>query len=220
MLWGWIFNGVRTALSRQTPLLYFPVMQFVPSNLYHVYNRGNNRQPIFFCRDNYLYFLTKVKKYIYPNCDILAWCLMPNHFHFLVQANAASVKNIKETPIKINALTEGIRLLLSSYTLGINTQQNRTGNLFQQKTKSKCVTEERNDYSYTAFKYIHQNPLSANLVTKLEDWEFSSFLDYAGLRDGKLCNINLAIQLMEIKKETFLIDSYKELPDDLLKKIF
>lgn len=82
-------------------------MRFEAANLYHIYNRGNNRQTIFFSRENYLYFLTKVKKYIYPNADILAWCLMPNHFHFLLYANAASEKIVKETPIPINALTEG-----------------------------------------------------------------------------------------------------------------
>lgn len=195
-------------------------MQFEASNLYHIYNRGNNKQPIFFNRDNYLYFLTKVKRYIVPACDILAWCLMPNHFHFLIHANTDTEKIIKETPLKINALTEGIRLLLSSYTQGINKQNNSTGNLFQQKTKFKCVSEGDINYGYTVFNYTHQNPLRANLVTQLEDWEFSSFADYAGLRNGKLCNIEMATQLFDLNKDSFLKDSYKELPDELLQKIF
>ncbi|MGG9961562.1 transposase [Ferruginibacter sp. SUN106] len=195
-------------------------MQFEVSNLYHIYNRGNNKQPIFFNRDNYLYFLTKVKKHIQPNCDILAWCLMPNHFHFLLHANIATVKIVKENPIEINALTEGIRLLLSSYTQGINKQNNTTGNLFQQKTKSKCITDGDKNYGYTTFQYTHQNPFKANLVRRLEDWEFSSFADYAGLRNGRLCNKALAFSLFAINEKTFLSDSYKELPDDLLKKIF
>jgi putative transposase len=195
-------------------------MQFESSNLYHIYNRGNNRQPIFFNRNNYLYFLTKVKKYIAPNCDILAWCLMPNHFHFLIYANNNTEKIIKETPLKINALTEGIRLLLSSYTQGINKQNNSIGNLFQQKTKFKCITDGDTSYGYTTFQYTHQNPLKAKLVTKLEDWKFSSFADYAGLRNGNLCNKELATLLFGLNTEKFLIDSYKELPDDLLRKIF
>lgn len=195
-------------------------MQFEQSNLYHIYNRGNDKQPIFFNRNNYLYFLNKVKKYIYPNCDILSWCLMPNHFHFLIHANENTVKSIKETPLQINALTEGFRLLLSSYTQGINKQNDRTGNLFQQKTKCKCVTDGDKNYGYTVFQYTHQNPFKANLVTRLEDWEFSSFADYAGLRDGKLCNIELAKMLFELNMERFLTDSYNELPDDLLRKIF
>ena len=211
-------NKRLTAKSRHDAKIN--IMQFEASNLYHIYNRGNNKQPIFFNRDNYLYFLTKVKRYIVPACDILAWCLMPNHFHFLIHANTDTEKIIKETPLKINALTEGIRLLLSSYTQGINKQNNSTGNLFQQKTKFKYVSEGDINYGYTVFNYTHQNPLRANLVTQLEDWEFSSFADYAGLRNGKLCNIEMATQLFDLNKDSFLKDSYKELPDELLQKIF
>ncbi len=145
---------------------------------------------------------------------------MPNHFHFLIHANNESVKAVKEIPIQINALTEGFRLLLSSYAQGINRQNNSTGNLFQQKTKFKCITNGDINYGYTAFQYIHQNPLKAKLVAKLEDWEFSSFVDYTGLRNGNLCNKQLAYSLFGINDQSFLADSYKELPDDLLQKIF
>jgi len=48
-------------------------MQFEKGHLYHIYNQGNNRQKIFFNRENYLYFLRKVKIYITPYADILAW---------------------------------------------------------------------------------------------------------------------------------------------------
>jgi len=145
---------------------------------------------------------------------------MPNHFHFLIHANNNTVKIIKESPLKINALTEGFRLLLSSYTQGINIQQNRTGNLFQQKTKVKCVSEGDEHYGYTTFQYIHQNPYKAKLVTKIEDWEFSSFVDYAGLRNGKICNIELGTLLFDLSKNNFLQDRYKELPEEVLKKLF
>lgn len=145
---------------------------------------------------------------------------MPNHFHFLIHASNETVKLVKETPIKINALTEGFRLLLSSYSQGINIQEKRTGNLFQQKTKSKCITEGSDNYGYTAFRYIHQNSFNAKLVSKLEDWEFSSFLDYAGLRNGRLCNKELAVSLLGINMETFLKDSYNELPENIVQKIF
>ena len=78
----------------------------------------------------------------------------------------------------------------------------------------------RSKLCYTTFQYTHQNPLKANLITRLEDWEFSSFADYAGLRNGKLCNKDLAFSLFDLHNDSFLADSYKELPDDLLKKIF
>jgi putative transposase len=195
-------------------------MLFEESNLYHIYNRGNNKQTIFFSRDNYLYFLDKVNKYIYPSCDILSWCLMPNHFHFLIHANPVTCEIVKQAPLRINKLTEGIRLLLSSYTQGINVQLNRTGNLFQQKTRSKCVLDGDDKYGYTTFHYIHQNPFKAKLVSRMEDWEFSSFPDYAGLRNGMLCNKELAIAMLELNMHNFLQDSYSLLPEDNLKKIF
>ena len=66
-------------------------MQFESNHIYHIYNRGNNSQRIFFNRDNYLFFLKKVKRYIYPYADILAWCLMPNHFHLMVYVNRVSI---------------------------------------------------------------------------------------------------------------------------------
>ena len=195
-------------------------MNFEAYNLYHIYNRGNNKQIIFFNRNNYLYFLEKMQKYIYPACDILNWCLMPTHFHLLIHANENTIQHIKETPIKINKLTEAIRLLLSSYTQGINIQEKRTGNLFQQKTKSKCITAGSDDYGYTAFNYIHQNPYNAKLVSRLEEWEFSSFQDYAGLRNGKLCNKELAYSLLGINSETFFTDAYISIPLPHIQNIF
>jgi putative transposase len=81
-------------------------MYFEENNLYHIYNRGNNKQTIFFTRENYLYFLNKIKKYISPHCNIIAWCLMPNHFHFLIQGTEDTTKIVKQKPIEINALTK------------------------------------------------------------------------------------------------------------------
>jgi putative transposase len=55
-------------------------MTIEPHQLYHVYNRGNNKQKIFFEKENALDFLRRIRKYLSPNCEILAYCLMPNHF--------------------------------------------------------------------------------------------------------------------------------------------
>ena len=62
-------------------------MQFEKDHLYHIYNQGNNRRKVFYNRENYLFFLTKMKRYILPYANILAWCLMPNHFHLMVLVN-------------------------------------------------------------------------------------------------------------------------------------
>ncbi|MCX6198693.1 MAG: transposase [Bacteroidetes bacterium] len=195
-------------------------MQFNSGEIYHIYNRGNNKQTIFFKDENYFYFLEKIRKYIYPNCDILAWCLMPNHFHFLIHANDKSCELIKERPLPVSNLVEGFRLALSSYSKAINVQEHRTGNLFQQKTKSKSVYTDKEDYSLTTFHYIHQNPVKAGLVEKLEDWEFSSFKDYAELRKGKLCNKQMAIDKLELQMGKFIENSYLALDEKLVSKIY
>ncbi len=63
------------------------IMHFENGYIYHIYNQGNNSHKIFFNNENYLYFLRKIKIYIVSHADILAWCLMPNHFHMMVLVN-------------------------------------------------------------------------------------------------------------------------------------
>ena len=56
-------------------------MKFEAEQIYHLYNRGNNSQKIFFDHENYIFFLQKIRTHLTPVADILAYCLMPNHFH-------------------------------------------------------------------------------------------------------------------------------------------
>jgi REP element-mobilizing transposase RayT len=116
-------------------------MEFFENELYRIYNRGNNRQPIFFKPDNYLYFLKKVRKFILPQCDILAYCLMPNHFHFLISADSRTVATKLIGDQRRNILSEGVRNLLQTYTKAIHKQNDTTGSLFQQNTKAKYLSK-------------------------------------------------------------------------------
>jgi REP element-mobilizing transposase RayT len=186
--------------------------------IYHIYNRGNNQQPIFFSDDNYIYFLNKCHRYLKPLADILAWCLMPNHFHFLTEVTETSLEPVKSGGIIMPAITNGFRLLESSYAKGVNKQLSRSGNLFQQKTKAK-FTNEAKDYSRTAFHYIHQNPVKSGLVKRLEEWHYSSYLDYAGLRNGTLCNREKAGELFSLNEIDLYTETMKTIEDDLLKNI-
>jgi len=181
--------------------------------LYHLYNKGNNGQKIFFKRDNYIFFLQKVRKHLYPYCDILAYCLMPNHFHFLILANAESEKIKKFGNKDANIFSENLRIMLSSYTRAINKQENRTGSLFQQHSKIKPLNDIyygrisnplRNiSYANYCFHYIHNNPVQANLVISKENWEFSSYKDYYGLRNGSLVNKELALKTICLEDELY-----------------
>jgi putative transposase len=195
-------------------------MNFQPDTIYHIYNRGNQQQTIFFRRENYIYFLEKIRKYILPNCNMLCWCLMPNHFHFLVYTNERSAQLLPKATIPIQYLSEGIRLLLSSYAKGIQKQEGFKGNLFQQKTKAKTVSSINVNYALTAFHYIHQNPYKAHIVSKMEGWEFSSFSDYAENRNGTICDKQLAINLLDLNMKYFYKESYNVIPEDYIKMIF
>src|SRR5690606_29318195 len=150
-------------------------MHFETGEQYHIYNRGNNQQQIFFNNDNYLFFLQKLNKQIKPNCDLLCWCLMPNHFHLIINANDTSCITRKAFGNNyIQELSYQIGKLIGSYSQAINKQNNSGGSLFQQRTKAKHLTSPDNrkygDYLTNVMHYCHQNAWKAGLVKKIEDW--------------------------------------------------
>jgi REP element-mobilizing transposase RayT len=186
-------------------------MEFFKNELYHIYNRGNNKQKVFFVPDNYIYFLKKVRRFILPYCDILGYCLMPNHFHFLIRSGERTTATKNIAGKEKNILSEGIRLLLSSYTQAINKQNNFTGSLFQQNTRAIPIVKGSRNYDQICLHYIHQNPIKSKLVDKMEEWEYSSFRDYCGKRNGTLCNKNLALNILDLNLKTFYEDSYRQI---------
>jgi len=187
-------------------------MRFTPNTVYHIYNRGNNKQRIFFSEANYLFFLRKLQNHIAQHCEILCWCLMPNHFHFMVYATSKSCEeDYGSIKLKIQSLTYWIGIIQSSYAQTINKQNGTTGSLFQSKPKAKELPES--DHIIRCLHYIHQNPFKAQMVQKPGDWRFSSFLDYAGQRFGTLCNQSRLFDLTGYDKEAFLIDSASDVSD-------
>lgn len=131
-------------------------MKFEKGYIYHIYNQGNNRQKIFFTRENYLFFLKKIKMHITPYTDVMAWCLMPNHFHLMVLVNKTTIGvalsdaddkiKVRRTfgsdadgKNKIRTFNDSIGIMLRSYTNAINKQEKRTGKLFREKTKAECI---------------------------------------------------------------------------------
>jgi putative transposase len=197
-------------------------MVFEKDHIFHVYNQGNNSQTIFFDDENYSFFLRKANTYILPYADILAWCLMPNHFHFMVLVNQVTVAVSKSgangrPPYKMRTFNDSIGIMLRSYTYAINRRYNRSGKLFREKTKARCVSciegiappyvntkagtkiiisKKEKEYPDACFHYIHENPVAARLVKEATDWEFSSARDYAGMRNGKLVNKLLAQKVL------------------------
>ncbi|TCC92233.1 transposase [Pedobacter frigiditerrae] len=191
-------------------------MEFIEDSIYHIYNRGNNRQQIFFTDENYLFFLEKIRSGFSLHCEILSYCLMPNHFHFIVLIKSKEDGRIRD-------LNSAIAIILRSYTRAVQKQENFTGSLFQQKTKAKKLVGNVNEtvsYLSICAHYIHQNPLKAGLVKILKDWKYSSYPDYVGLRNGSLCNRELFYAFAGISKEQFLIESETLVSEKLQKDLF
>lgn len=195
-------------------------MNLRPHEMYHIYNQGNNKELIFYSDQDYLEFLRLFRKLVFPHCKVLAYCLMPNHFHFLVYANEESTKLKRVGNINSTQLSNGFRLLQSSFAQYINKINQRSGSLFRQKVKAKSMSSGGKYYQYIAFHYIHQNPLKAGLVARMEDWHYSSFADFAGLRNGTLCDRTLAERLVEFNKENFIREAYETIDEKLIQLIF
>ncbi|MEM9858001.1 MAG: transposase [Bacteroidota bacterium] len=188
-------------------------MRFIPGELYHVYNRGNNQQHIFFNNSNYQFFLRKIKNELTEYCDILTYCLMPNHYHLLIRVKDESFDT------DFHPLVRKIGTLQSSYTRAINIQNKSKGSLFQQKAKAKHLSGQ--DQAFICFHYIHQNPVKAGLVNDLGDWEFSSYNDYVDCKSGMVSRY-LAYELLDIPNddEGLKRQSMGVMPDDIRDKIF
>jgi len=150
--------------------------------VYHLYNRGNNKQDIFFDDENYIFFLKQFDKYLTTKLDVLAYCLMPNHFHLLVRIKI--IDGLAEADVS-RQTTKAMRDFLISYSKSVNKKYSRSGALFQPKFKRKEVD---NDFYFSwLVQYIHLNPVKAGLCKEPAEWRYSS---YNAVTSGKSTKIH------------------------------
>jgi len=130
-----------------------------------------DRQPIFFREPNYRYFVEVVRKSLQRHAiDLIAYCLMPNHFHVLLRSR------LDDAPRKFMSSVQG------SYAQAINRQRGRSGPLFQ--GRFRCVRVECDEQLMHVAGYIHLNPVRAGLVVRPQDWVYSNYADVIGMRTG------------------------------------
>ena len=144
---------------------------FLESGFYHIYNRGNRKSKIFLDERDYLRFLERAG--IYKNkceVEILCYCLMPNHFHFLIR---------QEMNLSISRL---ILKVCTGYSKYFNRNYNRVGSLFQDQFKSVHV--KTNEQLLWLSAYIHSNPSVAKMKIKNQDYPYSSYKDYYNNEEG------------------------------------
>ena len=177
-----------------------PPRFFESGTYYHVYNRGNRKQQIFLSDRDYERFLGKVleykKKFL---INILAFCLMPNHFHFLLQQ------------LTLNAISRFFSDLCNSHSRYFNVKYETVGSLFQGRFKAKRV--DKDEYLIHLSRYIHLNPaelfypLGEDVVDKFFRYKWSSLPYY--LRGESNDLVDTRVVLAYFSKEDPVLD-YKD----------
>lgn len=169
----------------------YALKTYIENGIYHVYNRGVEKRRIFEDEQDYTVFLHYLKRYLTEpenkiyvrwkvelnqKIKLLAYCLMDNHFHLLLQQ------------VPKDALTSFIRCQTNAYTRYFNQKYKRVGPLFQGRFKAVLV--DRDNYLVHLSRYIHLNPLghkenfTRSDLVKLKNYSYSSYLDYIGKRNS------------------------------------
>lgn len=136
-----------------------------PTGLYHIVFRGINKQNIFEESEDYKKIIEIIQNIKDEHdFEIYAYCLMSNHVHLLIkEAFSGDISQI-------------MKRILTRYVMWFNRKYNRSGALIANRYKSQPVAID--EYFLSVVRYIHQNPLKANLVDKISDYSWSSYNDY------------------------------------------
>lgn len=157
-----------------------------PDKFYHIWNRGNNRENLFYTATNYEYFLRMYAELLDPVVETYAFCLLPNHFHLLIRTKEfpKEVSPAGETSNKSNPVSLAFQRMFTAYSQAINLQQHRTGSLFQKPFKRLEVTSVRQLINLV--HYIHTNPQKHGLIDDFRQYPWSSYERILRSRPSKL----------------------------------
>lgn len=221
---------------RKTPL--------VNGHYYHIFNRGNNKQPIFFSVRDYSRLMELIHFYSYaeykvrysifarysherklefwnerlnskPRVEIISFCFMPNHFHFLLKQCVDG------------GITKYMADIQNGFTKYINTKYNRVGALLQGQFKSVLVEDDKQLLHLT--RYIHLNPYTSVIIpdsSELEKYKWSSYPEYISDKNvgNSFCEKDIVLSQFKNKQEykTFVLDrkDYQRKLEEIKHMIF
>ncbi len=181
---------------------------YLEHSFYHVYNRGNNKETVFHDPEDYSVFLSLFKRYMsdkpvkdnkqreYPwlqhEIELVAFCLMPNHFHMLVYQN---------TP---EAMTKLLQHVSTAYGMYFNKKYKRVGRLFQSRFRASMISND--SYLQHISRYIHLNP------KHYKDWKYSSLPYYLGFKKAEWCKPQKIMELFDNKPTLYkkFVSDYEE----------
>lgn len=194
----------------------YSVKYYVEEGIYHVYNRGVEKRPIFKDESDYKTFLYFLKRYLtenpnevrprwrvdlFNNLSLLSFCLLENHFHLLLKQKSK------------DATTIFMRCLSNSYTKYFNQKYTRVGPLFQGKFKAVLV--QKDEYLLHLTRYIHLNPIGDKDATRsdlvsLEKYGNTSLPEYFGERSTKWIKPELVLDYFSNPNSEARFVKYKE----------
>lgn len=159
-----------------------------PGKFYHIWNRGNNRENLFYTPANYEYFLRMYAEYLDPVTETYAFCLLPNHFHLLIRTKHFPI--LKVSPAgetfkkKTNPVSLAFQRFFTAYSQAINLQEHRTGSLFQKPFKRLEVKSAQQLANLV--QYIHANPQKHRIIDDFRQYPWSSYERILRSRPSKL----------------------------------
>jgi REP element-mobilizing transposase RayT len=149
------------------------IIAWLPEQYYHIYNRGARHGSIFREPTNYLFVIARTKQYAKAlSVSVIAYCLMPNHYHFLVRQNGDTAAGLLP------------KRVFNSYTKAYNKRYEQSGTLFEHRYQVRAILNFT--HLLHLCRYIHANPVRDGLVADPADWPYSNYLEWIGERTGTL----------------------------------
>jgi putative transposase len=176
----------------------YPYPPLLPDRYYHIYNCGIDHCDIFSAERNYSYFLKLYEKYIDPIADTFAFCLLKNHFHFLIRIKSHECDPFdfeSERQLSINIefvsrkASKAFSNMFNAYTQAYNKSNDRSGTLFE--TPFKRIEVNRQDYFKHLVYYIHNNPVKHGFTNNMFDYPWSSYLTIVTCKPTRICRKEL-----------------------------
>ena len=143
---------------------------------FHIYNRGINREKLFYKEAHYIRFMRQYRELLNDHVETYAFCLLPNHFHFLIRIRESAIAGFEyEVSTRLN-------ILFSQHALMINKGYDRYGSLFCKSFKRIKIKSDF--YLQNLIVYIHRNPLKHRVSNDFVKYPYSSYQEIIRNRSG------------------------------------